>query len=273
MPAMMALFFLLCIPLLFLFKGKWSHEYWDFVLNLALVRKHFQLKKRSTVALCLLLGSIACLATIFIRNYSPYFPKKYEYDVYFDVEGIKETMSMMVEYAPTAISFDPSWKNDRSKELSLLDSIIVKNIPGVNNFFSYPDAQYCLHSQGNADHEFELTSKWQRYKITKVSGTIVHTLDIPNQTKTVLFSKYELLPSNFDYVQVRPLDICWRMSRIVRPIMKQSLISNGRDFYQLSIVGVTKVRLFPEPGLERSLFCIESDSGLVPICYAIYGQY
>jgi hypothetical protein len=219
-----------------------------FCLKFSTCSQAFSIKKALNCSTLSLISSIACLATIFIRNYSPYFPKKYEYDVYFDVEGIKETMSMMVEYAPTAISFDPSWKNDRSKELSLLDSIIVKNIPGVNNFFSYPDAQYCLHSQGNADHEFELTSKWQRYKITKVSGTIVHTLDIPNQTKTVLFSKYELLPSNFDYVQVRPLDICWRMSRIVRPIMKQSLISNGRDFYQLSIVGVTKVRLFPNRG-------------------------
>lgn len=218
-------------------------------------------------SLCLI--TLLSILHFFFRDYAFMFPRYVNYDVYYDKEGLSGKISKLQLVLRKQLPIPEEWDAMRQETFCWIDSKLAA--AGMHgDFFSRPKAEQYITSKGKAEHVMKLQRHWQKYRLTEINGTILHTLYFPGIEPQEIQTHYQLLESSRNTLRLKLRDFltgCY----VAMPRMAQQLFRlDSHKIYDAEIVGITFIRIFPLSMLEYSVFCMEKDDILVPIAYAEY---
>ncbi len=219
-------------------------------------------------------GFLACaalwaLVSMFTRDYSSFFPSKLKLEVFYDRDGIRETVEDF-RVAQPALQVATDWEGKRALYYQELDRETASP-SGSGHFFGN---ERFVHSRGEVTFVVKKVSGFQSYHIEDAHGEVLHELALPGQPKQQLLTAFEKLETASDYLHPTFRQLVIEREFIIKPRFKQyvgaeKLVSTLA--FKTAVVGVTKIRVFPLPEFSRTLYLADlPGSGLVPIGYAVY---
>lgn len=240
---------------------------------------NFDLRIKSKIVINLLI--IICSFTLFafpaFRDYSKFFPSRYDMEVFFDERGIEHTLKEDYSKDETkSLNLNDQWREERKEYLNNL-SLDISNILGIDDFFN--NGHEYVHSEGSTTFFVEKVEGWQKYHIKEAKGNLKHVLDLPKSKQTKTFhSKFELQSTSNNYITATISDIYLTYTKILKPHFKQiaSLTPGGdEEIYHHSLIAMIKVRFFPISKIGNTIYLVKSKDGItwVPIGYAIYKPF
>lgn len=241
-------------------------------LELFLIRFPLRLRRsflRYSICVCALLWSGTIAIT---RNYASFFPSQLNMEVFYDRGGLEATLDAIPRRDRDALHVAPRWWETRAVYYQRLDREITSALPHVPRFFS--GGELAVHSKGETIFIVKKVSGWQRYHVAVAEGELLHTLELPNQAPKQLLTAFAKLDTSGDYLTPSVSDLVIRRAIVIRSRFKQyfgaTKVAHGAPF-KVTIVGVTRVTVFPLPDFSNTLFLADMQGvGLVPIAYAVY---
>lgn len=241
-------------------------------LDLGLIRLPIRVRRSFllyAICVCALLWSGAIAIT---RNYASLFPSKLNMEVFYDRDGLEATIDALPLHDRDALHMAQRWWEIRATYYQRLDREITSALPHTPRFFA--GGELAVHSTGETTFVVKKVSGWQRYHIEVAEGELLHTLELPNQTPRQLLTAFAKLDTSSDYLNPSLSDLVMRRGFVIRSRFKQYFgamkVAHGAAF-KVSIVGVTRVTLFPLPDFSNTLYLADMQGvGLVPIAYAVY---
>lgn len=224
-----------------------------------------------TLFVLIILQSIIFFA---LRDYSSFMPKLLKYNVYYDVEGIRQNLST-IENRTSKFKIKKDWEAERLNVYKRLDKILNKNTDYKGKFFTSEKIEKYLTSQGRADHSMVYLKFWQNYKVTQVSGDVDYVLHTPNSKSVDLKTSYYLLDTPDNLISLSFKDFL-KASIVTKSTMGHSLNKvheRGiiKGVYDEEIIGLTYVSFFPTFSLKFTVFCSSDHKGeLIPYAYTVY---
>ena len=240
----------------------------EFSIPLYFVTIPVKIERVELINIFLFFCAIVAVLYSFFRNYSFLLPTKVTFDVFYDKEELNNKIKILNSILIKPLPLFENWEDKRTEKFKWLDSKLNESTD-INKFFSHQELGKYLSSKGKAEHGLVFHKQWQRYEITKVSGEMLHVLHVPNEEPIEIETRYYLLNTNRNYINVAIFDF-FSGRCMVRPIMAQSLLYHSRRLYEIEFSGVTFVRIFPFASLEFTIFCFEENSKFIPMAYAIY---
>jgi hypothetical protein len=215
--------------------------------------------------------SLTCFYYYLVLDFSSFFPSTYEMDVYYDEEGIENSLSQFTEDELEEIGFGGYDKKITNIYYKDIDKRINSTL-NYQGFFSLRDG--IVHSHGEADFEVTKDSGFHKYCIKKAKGELTHILERPNTGNISLKSFFDLMPTSYDHLNPSFSDIFIKRRIILQPRFKQIFAENYRSdgvLFDHTLVGITRVVLFPVPTFKNTVYFYEALNGrLIPIGYAVY---
>lgn len=211
---------------------------------------------------------LACLPLYysFSRDYSRFFPKEFSMEVFYDKEGISETLS--------GFSQEDLENLGIAKDLSIRDSVYFSKLDDevrknniATNFFTRKDC--IIHSSGSTSFKVEKADGFQKYHVYESKGELQHFLECSQEKQICLKSFFEKLPSNSDYITGSFSSI------IIIPKFKQTIAEKNRSdgiIFNHILYGLTKIKIFPTISYSNTLYLFEYNGKLYPIGYAVYKE-
>ncbi len=200
------------------------------------------------------------------RDYSRFFPKEFSMEVFYDKEGINETLDT---YSPADLE-----NLGVQKDLSIRDTVYfskldeeIRKINIANNFFTRKDC--IIHSTGSTNFKVEKVDGLQKYHVYESKGELQHFLECSQEKQVCLKSFFEKLPSNSDYITGSFSSI------IIIPKFKQTIAEKNRSdgiIFNHILYGLTKIKIFPTITYSNTLYLFEYNGKLYPIGYAVYKE-
>jgi hypothetical protein len=219
----------------------------------------------------LILGTFALLTPYSFYDYSTFFPRYYQMEVFFDERGIAQSLGTFSYAEIQSLSMAPAPQRYQEQYFQQVDSQI-QNTFGNRAFFSIKDGY--VHSVGQAQIVPEKIDGWQNYHVKFSDGELTHVLEIPNTPPQQFYSRFEKLPSEDDYIGLSFADLFVRHHIMLRTKYKQILVQNNMSegfVFKLTVVGITKLNIFPWPRVSNTVYLADfGNAGLVPVAYAIY---
>jgi len=218
--------------------------------------------------------ALALVSWTIFRDYSPFFPTKMTLRVFYDTDGIDRSVRELPSVWRTNLKikdYSATASQDyRHKLDATLGKVLKKDL-----FFSTPDG--VVYSEGAV--EFVVAKQgggFQCYHIAKSSGELMHSLERPGLQPTQFRSSFSLLPSEGDEIEPSIGDILLRGGAVINPQFRQVLWANASSdavLFDHTLVGVSRVCLFPYPVCRKTLYClVASDGSLTPVAYAVYSN-
>ena len=199
----------------------------------------------------LIVGAIGMLSPYLIYDYSKFFPRYYQMEVFFDESGLTQSLNEFSSTERRGLFIPADFKKYQEQYFKQIDSEIQRSL-GAGGFFNV--AEGYVHSEGRAELVAEKTDGWQNYHVEQAEGELKHILEVPNKPPLEFYSRFERLPSEDDYVRPSPVDLFFRHSITLRTrykqILMQSKVSEGLLF-KVTLVGITKITIFPWPHVSR----------------------
>lgn len=262
---------LLSIVLIILsFRIKFGDET-IFKAKVPFVEFDIPIKSRILCRLILVCLSLSCIYYYFTMDFSSFFPQRYLMDVYWDEDGLRESLSKFSSKELEQIGFIDNNKESAKIYYDALDKTLKKML-NYEGFFSTKEG--IIHSHGESYFKVEKTSGFHKYHIIEAEGELIHKLDRRNARSISFKTIFEKIPSSHDYFRPTFSDIIIKRGAILQPRFKQILMENYRSdgiVFDHTLVGVTKVNFFPVPSFGNSIYLFELPNGnLVPIAYAVY---
>jgi hypothetical protein len=220
------------------------------------------------IILCFSIGILSLPGFI---DYSVLFPQHLEIEVFFDQEGIRESMAVFSRQDLERVHVPDNYEEFQSTYFNSAKAEVQKIFGGKKDFSL--NAQD-VHSQGYTSFVMEKLSGFQNYHIKESHGELVHVIERPNQPLLQFKSFFEKLNTKHDYLKPSVREILLKRNVILQPRFKQifaeNLKANGTSFHH-TLVGLTKVTFLPFPKFSNTIYLMKLDRiGLIPIGYAIY---
>lgn len=203
------------------------------------------------------------------RNYSPFFPKRYGMQVYFDDEGIYDTLNQFSKKEQERLAIDLNWPDKKAKYLRALSDDVQTTI-GAG--FRFDPTSGALHSHGETSFVVKkIRGGVQVYRIVEAEGTLVHNWVQGGRTM-VLRSEFRLTETPANIIRARS-ELFIRGATAIAPIFRQTFwpspTSGETIHHRLTVV--SKIWIFPYIKVGRSLYLRQSgDQPAFPVGYAIY---
>jgi hypothetical protein len=223
---------------------------------------------------------LICIALIsssilLFYDYSEFFPKHFHMQVFFDKEGIKDSLNAFSKDELQKLGVPENYEDYQNQYYSDLDTSI-SNILETDTFFRIQGSsinKQFVHCEGQTSFIVEKLSGIQNYYIRESQGELIHILERPDMPKLEFRSFFEKLNTRYDYLSASLKDIFINRSYILLPHFKQinaaKLKSEGIEFHH-TVIGLTKIYFLPYPKFSHTVYLYNSDMGLIPIAYAIY---
>ncbi|MGB7290550.1 MAG: hypothetical protein WBD99_00050 [Thermodesulfobacteriota bacterium] len=235
---------------------------------------NYQLPVKSVFAIrfTLLIIAFVLFSVPAFQDYTTFFPSHYEMEVFFDDDGIEKSLKEFSASEIESFNISKNWKYEKMQYFRKLNEDVFKTL-GINNFFDLRGGY--IYSIGETKVFIEKTKGWQRYYIREASGFLTHYLEKPNEQKRQFNSRFILLSTPDNFIDVTLSDIYFRHTKILRPQFKQmaSLTPTGEKIlYHHSLITITKVRFFPIIKINNTVYFIRGKDAfhLIPIGYAVY---
>lgn len=226
------------------------------------------------VARGILLGlSIVILSLLIFMDYSSFFPPHLEIEVFFDKEGILDSLNIFSEQELKQVRIPNNYEQFQNTYYQGVNTEIRKIFQKEEDLFLNPQE---VHSQGHTSFIVEKLSGFQSYHIKESHGELVHVVERPNKPVLQFKSFFERLNSKYDYSTPTLREIFVKRSIILQPRFKQIFAANlkaeGISFHH-TLVGLSKVTFFPLPKFSNTIYLMQLDDvGLIPVGYAIYRE-
>jgi hypothetical protein len=236
------------------------------------VEFHVEITNVLLVRTILILGAIAFLSSYLFYDYSTFFPRDYQMEVFFDERGIFQSLAVFSSEEQQSLGIPSDWKKYQEQYFQQLDSQVQNSFGNHAGFFNVRDGY--VHSFGHARVVPEKIGGWQTYHVKLADGELTHVLEMPNRSPQQFFTKFERLPSGDDYIRLSFADLFFRHHILLRTQYKQVLVQNNlsqESVFKLTVIGVTKLTVFPRPQVSNTVYLADFGSaGHAPVAYAIY---
>ncbi len=220
-----------------------------------------------------ILGIIAILPlfTLLFLDFSSFFPSHLKMEVFFDEQGIHDSFNQFDADEIKNLTIPSDYLSYREQYYQDLDRE-AKRLLFIPIFFDEKNGS--IHSSGQTSFVVEKVDGIQKYHVSESSGELLNTLELPNQPTRQFKTFFEKLPTKEDYLSPTIWHILTKHTVILRPQFKQILAQDIKAdgvVFHLTVVGVTKVAIFPWPDFSNTIYLANFPGvGLVPIAYAIY---
>ncbi len=261
--------FSIILVLLAIFS-KFSSKKKELSINLPFFSVPYAIKQKNVFRIIYLIFSVFFLVFVFVRDYSSFFPTRLSFDIFYDKQGLNQTIIAMQKIDEKLI-ISNDWILLRNHYFQKMDSILAHNFPSLQRIFTNENALDYLVSHGKAEHEIEYFGFWQKYKISKVSGITQHTLHLPAKEPIGFQTKYNLLEKSENLI-IPSLKDFFNFEIIVQPTMAQSLMIHSTKIYETELIGITHCIFFPYNSVEKTIFSFRAENGLVPLGYTYYRE-
>lgn len=215
--------------------------------------------------------SLGTLSLPLFLDYSAFFPRHLEMEVFFDNEGILESLKIFSAQELKQVRVPDNFQEFQSRYYDDVNAEIRKMFQTEEDFYLDPSQ---VHSQGHCFTVAEKLFGLQRYHIRESYGEVVNVVERPSKPALQVKSFFEKLNSHHDYINPPLRQLLIRRNFIVQPRFKQIFAANlkaeGTSFHH-TLVGLFKVTFFPLPKFSNTIYMMELDDvGLIPVAYAIF---
>jgi hypothetical protein len=208
-------------------------------------------------------------------DFSSFFPRRLKMDVFFDTQGISESIDAYPNSARQTLRVDQSWKD----QLHRYDSVVKETLreillaEGADVRSANALKRANLHAHGETTLVVRRVSPLC-YRICESDGHLEHRVDAPGVRSFAFRTEFALRPTAHDYIQIRIRDVLCG-GHLLRPEFKQVLRVHGfagARAIDHVVVGATMIRVVPVPWIGRTVyFWRDGEHGkTVPIAYAVY---
>jgi hypothetical protein len=236
-----------------------------------LIEYHVEISNALIVRISLFVGAFAFLSTYLFYDYSAFFPRNYELEIFFDERGISQSLSVFSSTELRNLSMPTDLRRYREQYFQQIDSEIEQTFAN-REFFTLKDGH--VHSIGRSQVLAEKISGWQNYHIKVAEGELTTLSEVPNKPVRQFYTRFERLPSADDYIRLSLADLFVRHHIVVRTENKQVLVQNNMPdafVFKVTLVGITKLTVFPWPHVSNTVYLANFENvGLVPVAYAIH---
>jgi hypothetical protein len=211
------------------------------------------------------------------RDYADLFPRHMQMEIFVDDEGIEDALEQFSAQEIKDANIADNWRDSKSEYIDSLNKFLID----VKHSFRFETERGAVRSKGDNSIEVRKVHgwSWQRYRIEKGKGNVTHVYETPADDpamqlpQQVLSSRFELLETDDNYIQLALSDIYFRWKKVIQPEYKQIFrLSPDKELYSIHLSALTKVRFFPYVDIEKTLYLQrrKSDGKYLPIGYAIY---
>lgn len=231
------------------------------------------IKNTSTLRLLFISGAILALVPYALYDYSALFPMHLSMDVYFDEEGIRESLGMLSDEQHADLKIQIGFQETQRQYLASMNQKIFL-AAAIENFFSDRVAN-TTHANGEIHLVIKKVAGIQRYHITEAKGSLLIVSQRPNEEAKEVRTFFEKSFSKNDHIALSFFDLFRQGGIIIKPEFKQIIAEHYRNtnqtFFDHTLLCVTKLRLFPYPSFSRTIYFYKDEQGnLAPVAYAIY---
>ncbi|MCP4581587.1 MAG: hypothetical protein GY839_08190 [candidate division Zixibacteria bacterium] len=262
--------FIICIVSLFFLRmneenGKISIGFEHFGLKIPV-------KSAGVIRILVVLIALCFLAMYLFIDYSSFFPKKFKMDVYFDDEGIQETLKTYSDSELEKLDIIKDFKSYQAVYYDDLD-LELQKILSLDKFFALELKD--IYSEGETTFIIKKVDGLQNYYLEESIGKLKHVLKQPEKPEIYFTSIFEKVKSPNDHIEPTLIDVYIKQEILLKPKFIQLLAENytsknGKIFHH-TLYGATKVKFLPFPRYGHTIYLFEIENvGLIPIGYAVY---
>jgi len=190
-------------------------------------------------------------------------------EVFFDNEGLEKSLNQFTEQELIDLRVKNNWHQDKREYFTTLNKELEKR--GYS--FRFDENNGTFYGKGETYFEVKKVNEWQKYIIEKAEGSLIYTLETPEEKIETLVSNFQLLETESNHIKGSLSDIYLHFTKILHPEFKQIVrLSPTEEFYHHNLVAATKIRFFPIVDIGRTIYLFreETENKLIPIGYAIY---
>lgn len=222
------------------------------------------------VRIILATSAFALIVYLGIRDYSRFFPQRFNIKVYFDDDGIVKALQEFDTSEISKLNLVNDWKSSKIKYFENLNARLSE----ASFSFRFRHVDGSTSGSGHGTLKARLLDRWgvQKYKIMDGHGQLTFVNIAPRSGTTQLFTGYKLLDSRANDLKVALSDIYTMKPIILMPEFKQVIhrTAEAEEFDHI-LCTATKIRFLPIIDLGTTIYMFKQDDGLrVPIGYAIY---
>lgn len=244
---------------------------------LGIVRFPIFTTNKKIIELLLFFMAILCLAYYSCMDFSSFFPKNLDMQVYYSPKELEKNLAFYSQKELTERhiiyknfeKYQDEYFKDLDERLRQLvhDSSLV-------GFFTHSNAD--IHSEGQTTFIVEKIEGLQNYHLKESKGELTHMLEEPRAAKYEFRSIFEKDKSENDFINPSLWDIVFGRDIIIMPSFKESIeevFSSSNTKFDHRLFGLTKISIFPYPKFSNTIYLYDKPNvGLIPIGYAIYKE-
>jgi hypothetical protein len=233
--------------------------------------------RKRIIKLVLVVAGFLFIGFGFFADLSSAFPERMRIAVFYDDAGISGALRQFSEVEKKELGIAPQWEGRQTE----YDEVIRRSLATL---WQQYDSAYVadtthvnrrqIHADGEATFELERLG-FLYYRVKESKGMLQQSVGSSGAVVEPFWTFFSLNETPSSYMRANLLRLLRHPSVVLRPEFRQmiSLDSRGRQSRQFDhvVTGATKVRLFPYPRFESTLYLWEAPDGrAVPIGYALY---
>jgi hypothetical protein len=210
------------------------------------------------------------LASLAVRDYSQFFPQRFNVKVFFDEEGIDKTLRQFTDDEATSLRLASDWQTARRKYFQDMNArLAAKQLS-----FRFQIDDGLTNGSGVGELKGRLLDRWgfQKYRLSEGGGRLTFATTVAGGRPTQLFTSYSLLDTNLNEIEVSLADIYLLRPIVIMPEFKQMIyLTAEEELVDHILATATKIKFAPFVDIGWTLYLYkQSDGWRVPIGYAIY---
>ena len=226
---------------------------------------------RVQIRFVIVLASIVSLLSYLIYDFSVFFPRELEMEVFYDPEGLQKSLKEFDQEELKKLRIIDNYEKYQSVYYDDLDKEI-KSMLSLDKFFSLKDG--IVHSEGDTDFLVKKIEGIHNYYVEKSDGKLKHILERPQKKSISFISFFEKVNSNNDYLKPSVFDIFIKRRIIIKPMFKQIIAENYKSagvIFHHVVYGAMRIDILPFPKFSNTIYLFEiKNVGCIPIAYAVY---
>lgn len=209
------------------------------------------------------------------RNYAEFFPQSLEFNLFFDYQGILQSIEdgFSIEDRAT-LRIAENWKEVRREHLAIFN----QQLQGHEGL-QLSTIVSSTTREGEFHYKFHKASRFhQTYQMDSGHGFVKIWFDqeLTGQQITI---HYSLRRTDHDCIKASFKDLFVTFTKVIHPTFSQYVHIGPRDRLPIvNFVSFTKLRFFPWSDIGNTLYCVEiypkstddHPPEFVPIAYAVY---
>ncbi|MFC2075445.1 hypothetical protein ACFLT7_00015 [candidate division KSB1 bacterium] len=205
------------------------------------------------------------------RDYSKFFPSRYEVEVFFDNDGLIKATKQFTREELAVFNIPEDWYRIKAHYFDSLNSAFRRSVK-LKSFFGTAGEK--VYGEGELKIDAAKIAGWQKYHVADAEVTVgLYSVSQKGEKKQVL-TKLAMKKTSNNYIALQFSDIYYKFVKIFEPEFNpvdRLDLKNDRIEYN-SLIVITKLRFFPVLRLSESVIFIRDveRKRMIPVGYAIY---